>query len=245
MLNIVICDDNERVLNNTKLMVEKILSRNMIEGRVVYTAAMPDDVLAFCSKNDVNVVIVDIDLKSEMNGMALAQALREKDRKLYIIFLTGHLEYLMQAYKVKTFDYIPKPVTYDILEQCILSLYEDYMEVNSPLADVGCITIKSGSEIYRLRPNDITYIERLGCKTIIHTCTSQIYCYDSLESLQQLLGDGFIRCHKSFIVNEKHISIINIGKNEIVLDNNAKCSIGRKYKKEVVQRANNTTVCRD
>lgn len=237
MLNIVICDDNERVLNNTKLIVEKILNRNMIEGRVVHTATMPEDVLTFCSKNDVNVVIIDIDLKSEMNGMALAQALRERERRLYIIFLTGHLEYLMQAYKVKTFDYIPKPVTYDIMEQCILSLYEDYMEVNSPPADRRYITIKSGSEIYRLKPNDITYIERLGCKTIIHTCTSQIYCYDSLESLQQLLGDGFIRCHKSFIVNKKHISIINIGKNEIVLDNNAKCSIGRKYKKEVLENA--------
>lgn len=245
MLNIVICDDNEKVLDNTRLMVEKVLNRNMIEGRVVHTATTPEDVLAFCSKNDVNAVIVDIDLKSEMNGMALAQALREKDRRLYIIFLTGHLEYLMQAYKIKTFDYIPKPVTYDVMEQCILSLYEDHMEINSPPADRGCITIKSGSEIYRLKPNDITYIERLGCKTIIHTCTSQIYCYDSLESLQGLLGDGFIRCHKSFIVNKKHISMINMGGNEIVLDNNAKCSIGRKYKKGVVASANNATVYRD
>ena len=75
-----------------------------------------------------------------MNRMALELSERQ-EAVYYLSYRSSRISDAgMQGKNIRLY---PKPVTYDILEQCIMSLYEDYMEVNSPLADVGCITIKS------------------------------------------------------------------------------------------------------
>ena len=54
----------------------------------------------------------------------MAEEIRRKERD-YLIFTTAHLEYAMVAYKYKTFDYLPKPVTLDRLEDTVKRLFED------------------------------------------------------------------------------------------------------------------------
>ena len=48
-----------------------------------------------------------------------------KNKKVYIIFLTGHLEYALLAYKYKTFDYLPKPIVKERLEETVVRLFHD------------------------------------------------------------------------------------------------------------------------
>ena len=60
-----------------------------------------------------------------MTGLQLAEKIREFNKDSYIIFTTGHLEYSLMAYKLKTFDYIPKPITLERLEETVLRLVDD------------------------------------------------------------------------------------------------------------------------
>ena len=55
------------------------------------------------TNNKVDVIMLDINLKSDKTGLHLAEAIRKINKDSYIIFTTGHLEYAMIAYKFKTF----------------------------------------------------------------------------------------------------------------------------------------------
>ena len=130
MLNFAICDDNINILDRLDKMLESIFISHNIDANVVLKTTSSKDLLEFMENTVINVLILDIELNSEISGIELAKKIREKNKSIYIIFSTGHLEYALLAYKVKTFDYLPKPLTIERLTDTILRLVNDAQ--NSP-----------------------------------------------------------------------------------------------------------------
>jgi two-component SAPR family response regulator len=106
-------------------MLENIFIKNDFEAKITFTSDDADEILEYVCLNKTDVVILDINLKSNKSGLELAEAIREKNNNVYIIFTTAHLEFAMVAYKFKTFDYIAKPITQDRLEETIKRLFND------------------------------------------------------------------------------------------------------------------------
>lgn len=125
MLNFLLCDDNQNILNKLKKMLESILIKNNLSGEIAFSSTNPNEIINYIENNAFDVIILDIDLKSKISGLSLANFIREKNKNSYIIFTTAHLEYSMVAYKYKTFDFLAKPVTIERLEETILRLYDD------------------------------------------------------------------------------------------------------------------------
>ena len=111
MLKFAICDDNLNILDRLEKMLESIFTKNNFDASVSFTTSDTDDMLNYVSNNKIDVIMLDINLKSNKNGLDLAEAIRKINKNSYIIFTTGHLEYAMVAYKFKTFDYLAKPIT--------------------------------------------------------------------------------------------------------------------------------------
>ena len=109
MLNFILCDDNLNALKRLEGMLESVFINKKFEAQIALSTTEPSDVIEYLKNNTVNVVILDIDLKAKVSGLDLANLIRKKDKNVYIIFTTGHLEYGLLAYKYKTFDYLPKP----------------------------------------------------------------------------------------------------------------------------------------
>ena len=130
MLNFVICDDNINLLDRLEKMLETIFSKNNYNASVVFKSDNADDILNYIDNNIADVLMLDINLKSSKSGLELAEEIRKRKKNPYIIFTTGHLEYAMVAYKYKTFDYLPKPIVYDRLEETITRLFEDANELS-------------------------------------------------------------------------------------------------------------------
>ena len=125
MLNFVMCDDNQNILNRLEKYLEAILINNNLSGQVVYKTTSPDNLIHYVETNSFDVVFLDIDLKTHISGIDLANMIRKRNKKAYIIFTTAHLEYSMVAYKYKTFDFLAKPITLERLEETILRLFDD------------------------------------------------------------------------------------------------------------------------
>lgn len=230
MLNFVLCDDNINVLNKFSKMLELIFVNNDLDGHVSYITSNPDDLLNYIKNNQVDVVILDIDLKSNISGIDLANKLRKFNKKIYIIFATGHLEYLILAYKCKTFDYLPKPISLENLESTILRLYKDINEDNS---NVQFIKLHNGSTI--LRADSICYIEKDNTKVIFRAENAAYSVYSSFNKIQTELPSSFIRCHKSYIVNINNVKSIDDNTVHFDKTNRLSCSIGQVYKKKFLE----------
>lgn len=235
MFNIAICDDNQQCLLNLCKMVQAILLKNNIDGNIVCRTHDPKQIENLAKEKKANIFFLDIDLKAHESGYSLAEKIRQIDPNAYIVFVTGHFEFVLKAFKVHSFDYLPKPITDEVLEECILRIFKDYNLKNSPEnSNEKYIAVKIGSVVYKIKHSEIIYIEKLTPKTIIHTTSNEIFSYMSLEALEKLLDPLlFIRCHKSFIVNKKYINKICLKSNMIFFNNNQNCFIGNKYKKRL------------
>lgn len=228
MLNFVICDDNENMLNKFNKMFDTIFISNNIDGSIIFSSTNPINVLDFAKTNSVDVFVLDIQLKSTMSGIELAEKIRAFNKDSYIIFTTGHLEYSLLAYKLKTFDYIPKPITLERLEETILRLVDD---INGTPKKY----IKIDNKNTLVDESEILYIKREGMKLIYHTTTKDYDTYSSFAKMDSLLPKNFVRCHKSFVVNLNRIIHVEPVSNMIYFNDNSSCEIGPKYKREILE----------
>ena len=227
MLNFVLCDDNLNIVNKLKEMLENLFIKHDIEAKIVFTSDNPTDVLKFVKNNSVDVLVLDINFNSSISGIDLAKEIRKINKEMYLIFSTGHLEYSLIAYSVKTFDYLPKPITIERLEITLKRLLEDMQYSNNKFIYIDNKTL--------INHSDINLIKKDGMKVIFCTNSQNYETYNSFNKLQNILPDNFIRCHTSYIVNKDNISNINCNKNKITFQNNTSCGIGPKYKNNLME----------
>lgn len=228
MLNFVICDDNLNILDRFSKILDNIFIKHNYDAQIGLKTSEVDTLLNYIDENKVDVLILDINLKSNVSGLEIASKVRERNKDTYFIFTTAHLEYAMMAYKFKTFDYLAKPVTYDKLEETIVRLFEDIN--GSPKK-----YIKIDNKKTIIDENQILYIKRDGMKLIFHTKCRDYETYSSFNKIQDSLPDNFVRSHKSFIVNINNITNLDSVANTISFSNNSSCDIGPKYKKDFIE----------
>lgn len=228
MLNFVICDDHKLILDRLSKMLEAIFITNNIDASIGLKSSTPSDVINYVSNHKVDVLILDINLNCDINGCDIADMVRKKNKDVYIIFSTGHLEYALLAYKYKTFDYLPKPVVQERLEETILRLIDDVKKTPAKF-----IRLNNNKTI--INEDEVNYIKKDGMKLVFCTNTRTYETYSSFNKIQNCLPENFIRCHKSYIVNVKNISDISSNKNTILFTPNESCSIGAKYKNEIME----------
>jgi len=235
MLNFVICDDNLNIVKKLKEMLELLFIKHDIDAKVSFCTHDPKSVLEYEKENIVDVLILDINLNSDMSGIDLAQEIRKKNKKVYLIFLTGHLEYSLIAYSVKTFDYLPKPITLERLEVTLNRLLDDLSNTsNNRFIRLDKKTI--------INQKEINYIKRDGMKLVFCTNSGEYETYNSFNKIENLLPENFVRCHKSYMANTENIININTNNNTIVFNNDLSCDIGPKYKNNLMEVFNHGNI---
>ena len=234
MLNFVVCDDNMHILDKISKILESIFIEHNFDANIIFKTTSANDVLSYIQNNynKIDVLLLDINLKSEVSGLDIAKNLRKYNKNTYIIFTTGHLEYVMMAYKYKTFDYLPKPITFEKIEETVIRLFNDISNNSNKY-------LKLVSKNMLINEDDIYYIKKDGMRAIFISPDQTYEIYNSFSKIQNSLPSNFIRCHKSYIVNINKISDIRININKIYFKNNISCSIGPKYKNNLLEFINN------
>lgn len=230
MINFVLCDDNIQLLSKLKDMLESIFLKYDLDACVSLTTKDITELLNYINTNTVDVLFLDIDLNSKYNGIELAKEIRKKNKFLYLIFVTGHFEYIISAYECKTFDFIQKPFSQSKLEKTILRLFDDLNENTS-------VFIRPHNRHELINQNLVNYIQKEGMKTIYNMESGVVEVYGSFNNIADDLPDNFIRCHKSYIVNINNISNVDLKKNTIFF-RNSQCFIGPKYKNKFMEVLN-------
>lgn len=231
MINFAICDDNVNILEKLSKTLESIFIKNGFDAQIAIKTNSIDTILDFLDSTKTDVLILDINLKSNKSGLDIAKAVREKNKDVYIIFTTAHLEYAMVAYKVKTFDYIAKPITYDRLEDTIKRLFDDINGLPKKY-------IKIDSKNTLVDASEILYIKRDGMKIVFKTESQDYDTYSSFNKIQFNLPNNFVRCHKSYIANINKIKDVEPVTNTITFKDGNYCEIGPKYKKSLMEVLN-------
>lgn len=152
-----------------------------------------------------DIVFLDIALR-QMNGVALARAIREKDKRLPIAFLTADKAFAIEGYEVHAVRYLLKLVTMEKLGSLLDELLEAAEE------DTVCITVGEKGAVRKLAESSICYIEVQGHYTQLHLNDGSIICIkESLAVVAAMLHrrELFVKCHRSFVVNLAYVEKIS------------------------------------
>ena len=228
MLNFAICDDNINILDKFSKILENIFIKYEYDAKIGIRTSNVDELLDYIDENKTDVLILDINLKSNKTGLEIASKVRERNKDTYFIFTTAHLEYAMMAYKFKTFDYLAKPVTAERLEETVVRLFDDINGLPKKY-------IKIDNKKTIIDESEIMFIKRDGMKLVFHTKNRDYETYSSFNKIQDLLPSNFIRAHKSYIVNINNIANLDPVSNLIYFSDNSTCDIGPKFKKDLLK----------
>lgn len=235
MLSFVLCDDNKSILDRLSKMLSSLFIEHNFDAEVSFISTDPQSILEYVSSNIVTALFLDIDLKSKITGLDLAGKIRKFNKNVYLVFTSAHLEYILVAYKYKTFDFMPKPISVERLEETVIRIIED---VNSDEKKNVFIRINNRNTI--INQDSIQFIKKDGMKLIFYTDNREYEAYSSFSKISEELPNNFIRCHKSYIANVNKITNISPD-NTIIFENekDMKCCIGPKYKEKIMEVLNN------
>lgn len=180
-----------------------------------------DDVVSEIRQNQPDIILLDINLKSEIDGIEVAQLI-QKEFKIPIIFLTANADeaHFNRAKSVNPYAFISKPFKkLDLqraIELTIIRIEEEkeleknaVVNTETPFVLSDCIFVRSFDKMIKVALNDILYIEaeRNYCK--IHCKDKEHLLVTTLKDLEEKLTDkNMLRIHRSFIINLSHIDEI-------------------------------------
>lgn len=190
-----------------------ILSAN--ESIKIYEADSENSALDVIKNNDINMFLIDISLK-ESSGLDLAVKIRNIPKYEFrqIIFLTTHMEYIVQAFKeTHCYDYILKPYDKEKVQAMINKLVDNDInnltnkeeETKEEKKEV-IINIKNGIYV-GVKVDDIVFIEVIGKNCEVNTINGMYIASNmSLKKMLKLIDcDYIIQSHRAFVVNKNYI----------------------------------------
>lgn len=219
-INIVICEDDERQLLINKHYIEQwaILREQKVNIWVYKNAE--NFLFNWNYEEEIDIVFLDIKM-GQMTGMELAKYIREHDQHISIVFITGESKYVFWGYSVQALNYLMKPIKKDDVIQCL-----DVWLNKNKKQEKSYFILKKGKELLKVDYDEIYYFISFDHYIDLHTRDEVITFKEKIGNLEEELSqEQLCRCHRSYIVNLKHIETIS--KNEITLDNGSKIPISK------------------
>lgn len=239
MLNIFVCEDNAVQRQTIVQIIENTVLIEELDMQLVLDTKDPYVLLEKVKTGqNTGIYFLDIDLGSDMNGMKLAQQIRLFDPRGFIIFITAHseLSYMTFQYRVEAMDFVIKdnPAEAKVkIRECLLNAMERYTLQTNKTHKV--FRIEAGGRKISVDYDDIFFFETSGNihKIILHAKDRQIEFSGTMKELTSTLEDGFVRCHRSFLVNKNNIKEVDV-KNRIIYFNNGEtCLMSTRMMKEL------------
>ena len=231
MINIAICDNDLNDIKKLEYILKIISAKNNININIEKFNHGKELMRVY--KNDVakyNVIFLEVDL-DDINGIDVAKHIIKRDKFVKFIILSRTKKYVFEGYEILAINYLLKPGMRDSIEKELFRALkiDDNKENFYEISKKG---IKKLIEI-----NSIYYFEVNHRKINIFMGDWQVDYYEKLENIEKKLSErGFVRCHRSYIVNLSKIN--EIIKNELILINGNILPIGRKYKNNLIKTLN-------
>lgn len=156
-----------------------------------------------------DVLLLDIEMGT-MDGVALAKKIRQDNETVQIVFTTGFAEYISEGYEVSALHYLMKPVKQEqlfvVMDRAIAAMHKAERAILLPV----------NGEMLRLPISTVQYVEAFAHTVSVVTSTEMIQVKIPISEMEKMLGEHFVRCHRSYLVGLKYIS--RISKTDVVLD---------------------------
>jgi DNA-binding LytR/AlgR family response regulator len=225
--------------------------------QIAFISDSYEDAVEALQTNKPDLVLIDIFLSGVQSGIDLAQYINEHEKGTAFAFLTANADAVtvQQAKKTRPAAYLIKPFSDETVYAAIeVALYNNQeltaatqaLEPTSALSVAETVQsipikqfkdqlfLKQGNAFYKVGYDDILYVESEDVYVRIHTAERRYMLRTPLSGIQDYLhSEHFIRIHKRFIINVRHIHSVT---GEYVVIHDQKIPIGRTYKADFISQ---------
>lgn len=195
MQHIVICDDNQQVMEHLGKMIDKLWTPAHVITELNSSEALERYVMGEQART-IDILLMDIRL-GDINGITLSKRIAEQFPHMRVIYITGHIEYCEEIFKGIPTAFLVKPIK---PERLLFALQKATRELEDEGTKMIQIRTRTGQNVW-LGHSEIHYIESEGRIAKLVCQDRLIECYRKLSELEEVLSDQFLRCHQSYLVN--------------------------------------------
>lgn len=188
----------------------------------------------------VDLIFLDINMP-EISGLSFARSI---NKNIKVIFTTAYREYAVDGFDLQAVDYLLKPISFERLLQAInkyqnenlLVIVNEPIEITPEKSDY--FFVRADRKMIKICFSDILYIESLSDYIKIHMDNKTVITRETISNIEAKLPQkDFIRTHRSFITSLPNIDSFT---NEYIEIRKKVIPISRSYKKEVLEKLENT-----
>ncbi len=204
MLKIAICDDEKYYQDKIYQLLKNYLRERQLEANIdIFVSGetflqMTDNLVKY------DIVFMDISME-EIDGIQTARKMRMYHSNTYLVFVTSFIDYVLDGYKVEALRYVMK----DSLDLGVAEAMNTVLR-KMEFCQVTFSFIEGKKRLYI---DNILYVESRKHKSVFTYLEAERVNYQIYEKLdcieKELNGYGFLRIHKSYLVNMKHIQKIS------------------------------------
>jgi two-component system LytT family response regulator len=242
MIKVMIVDDEPLARENLRLALHEFCP----QVEVVAECKNGKEALAAVDKYRLDLAFLDIQMPG-MSGVEVAENLKKYG--VQFVFVTAYDEYAIKAFRLSALDYLLKPVmpaqVIEVIAKATapgltgqlavqLELYKKALE---QMPDRIAIPLQDGLEVCLL--SDMVVLKADESYTEIYmTDKAKKLVSRKLGELESMLSaSGFLRVHKSYLVNEKHIQQYIKGEGgQLKMSNGMTVDVSRRKKEEILNR---------
>lgn len=248
MLRTIIIDDD----NIIRLSLESWFLRFCPQMEIVGTASTAADGRKLFLATAPDVIFLDVELPDE-TGFHLLETIHPNLRNFIVVFITGHDHYALQAFRANALGFLVKPFNHeDLLQVTANILNKRTQRIDSVPIDEIMRSVQLNHKRYELLNlptangfaivplETIIFLKGEGVYTDIITTNNRYTAAKLLHEYEDLLiNSGFLRVHKSYIVNISHIQQYVRDREtggQLRMSNNTMIDVARRRKEEVVAK---------
>lgn len=237
-LNCVVTDDERTAREGIAKYVQQIPYLNLV-GKC--KSAMELDAVLF--EEETDLVLLDIN----MPGLSGLDWLKHARKPPMVIFTTAHREYALDGYELNVVDYLLKPISFGRFTQAVNKACQlvksNAPAKKNPLSEDRFIFIKEDQQTIKIFLRDILYFEAAVDYIFIHTAQKRYMTLFSMKQAEQeTAGENFLRIHRSYIINTRHVKMIE-GRQVVIGE--AKIPISRNLFQEVYDQLVSTNLWKE
>lgn len=221
MLKIALCDDDSQFVSKITGLIQSLL-QNGAESPVITTYINPVALTASISDGErYDIYILDVEMP-DLNGMDVARCIREYQPNAVLLFLSSHLSYATEGYKVQALRYVPKldleNALPEALEQALATLEK---------ADTRSIMVQHYQNYTRILHKDILYVQKM--QRSIQIVTDRQGNFKDNRGIKELFSEindsRFIFTDRAYFVNLDYVQ--ELDGSWLVLNNEDRVPVSR------------------
>ena len=222
MIRIAICDDEKHMSDHIRAMASDFFRKKNREIQL-RTFLSGEELLNY--DGQIDILFLDIQMNG-VDGLETARKLRAGKFRGFLIFITVLKEMVFQSFEVQAYDYLVKPVDEKQFRKTMERLYASMQNTSE-----DSLLVQQGYERRIVPKDEIVFCEVIDRKIYLNLASGEVVdYYERIENLETKLDSYFFRCHRSYLINLKHLKGYKNG--TAYMDNNKEVPVSRLRSKE-------------